>query len=168
MAVDFKNVQIDNIRSRGIAVDQKSKAKPKVLKNDGLEYVPEMYKAAARGQEEQFAAMMIDQMNKTIDRSKPDDSATDYYRQLLKGEQAKMMTETNKGQGLQKVILDQIYPHDQRNKFTFNRLKELQAAQRVYKKPAIEAAKSVESNSPVSINRGSQPTIAVPQEKTHE
>ena len=69
--------------------------------------------------EGQFTEYLINQMEKTIDRDSTDSSA-DYYRSLLNSERAKMMTKTNGGIGLQKVILDQIYPAHLRNKMNFD------------------------------------------------
>ena len=60
------------MRQRGISLDKNQRPKARVLKDDGLEYVPEMFKEAARAQEEQFAKLMIEQMNKVIIRINSD------------------------------------------------------------------------------------------------
>jgi Rod binding domain-containing protein len=82
--------------------------------SDPHENIPEDYKKVAKGLEQQFAQYMIEQMQKTI--GKEDDStAMNYYKELTQKEQAKMMTESKSGMGIQDLILDEIYPKKFRN-----------------------------------------------------
>ena len=102
----------------GIAVQTqpKQRAVDNSPKIDDREYIPKDYKKVAAGMEQQFAEMMLDQMNKTIDEANPEQGGMgmDYYKSLQKTERAKAMTAQN-SLGLQDVILDQIYPKRMRN-----------------------------------------------------
>ena len=77
--------------------------------------VPKPYQDVAKGMEKQFVQFMIDQMNKSVGESKKGDTANNYYKGLMNNEQAKIMTETGLGAGVQDLILDQIYPQHLRN-----------------------------------------------------
>lgn len=78
-------------------------------------HVPKEYMQVAEGMETQFANHMIQQMEKSINRSKPLNSAEDYYNSLLNYERAKKLATTGDGIGIKDVILDQIYyRHNQR------------------------------------------------------
>jgi Rod binding domain-containing protein len=84
---------------------------------DDTQYIPKQYKDVAANMEQQFAEMMIDQMNKTVQSGNEEedgDSGMDYYKSLQKSERAKMMTQ-QKSLGLQDMILNQIYPKRQRS-----------------------------------------------------
>ena len=75
--------------------------------------VPRRYKEVAEGMERQFVKHMIEQMDKTVQRMRSDSSADTYYRSLLHDEIANKVSQ-NGSLGLQDIILDQIYPRDQR------------------------------------------------------
>ena len=64
--------------------------------------------------EQQFIQYMIEQMKKTIDVANPESSALKFYKSMLNNYQADIMAARGEGLGLQKVILDQIYPQHQR------------------------------------------------------
>ena len=72
--------------------------------------IPKPYRDVARGMEQQFIQYMVEQMKRTIDPAKKASSALKYYHSVLNRHQADMMAKNNEGLGLQKVILDQIYP----------------------------------------------------------
>ena len=72
--------------------------------------VPKEYKEVATGMESQFADFLISEMRKTINKDEPESSASDFYESMLDNEYAQIMSKTRGGLGLQKVILDQIYP----------------------------------------------------------
>ncbi len=88
-------------------------SKKRVLKDD-FQYVPDDHKNVARGLEQQFAQYMLKQMNKSIGNG-PDDTAMNYYKDLNQTEQAKMLSNVKNGLGIQKLILDEIYPEKFRN-----------------------------------------------------
>lgn len=92
----------------------KEKVSPKFAR-DPFENVPKDFKKMASGLEQQFAEYMLKQMHNSIGRGQ-EDSAMDYYQDLNQKEQARMMTQVNNGLGLQKLILDEIYPEKFRNK----------------------------------------------------
>lgn len=97
--------------------NEREKHSPRVSR-DPFENVPQDFKKMASGLEQQFAEYMVKQMHTSIGRG-PEDSAMDYYQDLTQKEQARMMAEVNNGLGLQKLILDEIYPEKFRNKEAF-------------------------------------------------
>lgn len=94
--------------------EEKSKSSSRIAR-DPFENVPEDFKKMASGLEQQFAEYMLKQMHNSIGRGQ-EDSAMDYYQDLNQKEQARMMSAVNNGLGLQKLILDEIYPEKFRNK----------------------------------------------------
>jgi Rod binding domain-containing protein len=70
--------------------------------------IPDAYKKVAEGMEAQFTNHMIKQMNKSVNKSKQDTPAANYYNGLLDYERSKIMAK--QGTGLKEVILDQIVP----------------------------------------------------------
>ena len=87
--------------------------KPKKFE-DSSKYIPEKVKDFAKANEKAFAKLMLKEMNKSVSKYSNDASA-DFYQGLLTDEQAQAMVEKNNGLGLQKLILDQIYPEHLRN-----------------------------------------------------
>lgn len=86
-----------------------------VKKVDDRKYIPKEFVKVAKGLEQQFAEMMINEMNKTTgDDGTNDGVGMDYYKSLQNTERAKTLTEQNQ-LGLQDLILDQIYPKRMRN-----------------------------------------------------
>ncbi len=83
-------------------------------------FIPEPYKNVAEGMEKQFAEYMLEQMDNSIDRAEDGNSASDYYNSVMREERAEMMAK-NSELGLQKTILDQIYPERMRNQFAYQR-----------------------------------------------
>lgn len=83
-------------------------------------FIPEPYKNVAEGMEKQFADYMLEQMDNSIDRTDESSSASDYYDSVMRDERAGMMAK-NSELGLQKTILDQIYPERMRNQFAYQR-----------------------------------------------
>ncbi len=82
---------------------------------DEFENIPKPFKDAARGIEKQFVEFMVQQMHKTTGAPEDSNTATDYYNDLLYKEESNKMTEYKNGLGIQKLILDQIYPKKFRN-----------------------------------------------------
>lgn len=83
-------------------------------------FIPEPYKNVAEGMEKQFADYMLEQMDNSVDRTDESSSASDYYDSVMRDERAGMMAK-NSELGLQKTILDQIYPERMRNQFAYQR-----------------------------------------------
>lgn len=90
-------------------------------------FIPEPYKKVAEGMEKQFAQYMLEQMDNSIDRADDPSSAMDYYDSVMREERANAMA-SNSELGLQKVILDQIYPERMRNQFAYQRFLNSQPA----------------------------------------
>jgi len=88
------------------------------IKNDS-KYIPDPYKKVASSMETQFLNFMISKMKKTIDQEKPESSALEYYNGLINKERSNIMAENNGGLGIQKLILNQIYPSHLRNKASY-------------------------------------------------
>tara|TARA_R110000868_G_scaffold100128_1_gene275356 strand:+ start:20880 stop:21323 length:444 start_codon:yes stop_codon:yes gene_type:complete len=83
-------------------------------------FIPEPYKNVAEGMEKQFAEYMLEQMDNSVDRTDESSSSMDYYDSVMREERAEMMAK-NSELGLQKTILDQIYPERMRNQFSYQR-----------------------------------------------
>ena len=81
-------------------------------------FIPEEYKGVASAMEKQFVKHMIDNMDKTISRSKEESSAEEYYKSLLYDEFANKISQ-NDTMGLQDIILDQVYPRRLRNELAY-------------------------------------------------
>lgn len=119
-------------------------ANQRVPVSENEHYIPEPYKKVARGMEEQFANFMLEEMNKTTGDSSTD-SASQYYKGLMTAERAKIMSESDQGLGLKKVILEQIYPKRLRNKIAFeNFVARDKAQQAMLKKNSIEMYKKAD------------------------
>jgi Rod binding domain-containing protein len=71
--------------------------------------IPKVYKNIAEGMERQFLQYMLEKMKDTA-KTENQDSATKYYNSLMNNEHAKAMAKKDGGLGLQKMILQQIYP----------------------------------------------------------
>ena len=108
----------------------------RALSQDDVKYIPRPYRDVASGMEKQFAEFMINQMKKTTGESETG-TGMDYYKSLLTTERAKSMTENGGGLGLQKLILDQVYPKKFRNAQAYAQY-EMQANGNKINKPVIE------------------------------
>ncbi len=104
---------------KGISTEKTENAKniqnTGITKIDDRKFIPKEFVKVAQGLEQQFAEMMINEMNKTSgDEGAEDGIGMDYYKSLQNTERAKTLTEQNQ-LGLQDLILDQIYPKRMRN-----------------------------------------------------
>jgi Rod binding domain-containing protein len=61
-----------------------------------------------------------------INKDSKDSSAMDYYQGMINKERSSIMAKNNGGVGIQKLILDQIYPSHLRNNVTFEYFKRTQ------------------------------------------
>lgn len=95
------------------SADKNQKVKKNL--NDPFRYVPDDYKKVAQGLEQQFAEYMLKQMHNSIGSKDEDGTAMNYYQDLNQKEQAKIMSKVNSGLGIQKLIIDEIYPEKFRN-----------------------------------------------------
>lgn len=89
-------------------------------RTSNYKYIPKEYLNIAAAQEAQYMEFMIKKMNKTIGKEEKQGGALDYYNSLLDTKRANEMAVRNRGNGLQKTILDQIYPNRLRNEITYN------------------------------------------------
>ena len=79
-----------------------------------IEKAPAAYLEIARGMERQFVRYMIEQMRKTIKPTQSESTPLRFYQSMLFDYHADIMTQRNEGQGLQKMILKQIYSIDKK------------------------------------------------------
>ncbi len=93
-------------------------------KIDDRRYIPKQYQDVAKGLEQQFAELMINEMNKTMGEEDDAGPGMDYYKSLQNTERAKTLTEQNM-LGLQDVILNQIYPKRMRNEVAFKHYEDM-------------------------------------------
>lgn len=99
----------------------------KNIKNDveNRRFIPSEYKKVAESFEAQFAEQMLNEMNKqhNINNDSGDEendsSAMNFYKSLQTTDYAQKMAQQN-NLGLQKVILNQIYPQRLRNEIVYN------------------------------------------------
>ena len=128
LIADTVNQGVINLNSGREKMDISNKSSPISIDNhlkknifDDYKYVPKEYRELASNMESQFAKLMLDQMNNTVERSEGEnDSATNIYRDLLTTEQADLLSKNNGGLGLQDIALDQIYPKKFRNQANLN------------------------------------------------
>lgn len=144
------SIKITN-ESHSIPVNNKqakNRAGSPELIND-YKYVPEQYKDVAKGMEKQFAEFMISQMESTVG-STESNSAAKYYKSLMNSERANVMATKDQGLGLQKVILDQIYPQHMRTPEAYKNFLAQQDA-RIIKRNDIEMTnKNLEGKEPAN------------------
>ena len=102
------------------------KAKPIAIKNfksinksNDSKFIPDPYKKVASSMETQFLNFMISKMKNTINKNNPESSAIEYYNGLINKERSDIMAKNNGGLGIQKLILNQIYPPHLRNKASY-------------------------------------------------
>ena len=93
---------------------------------DDTKYIPKPYLEVAEGMEREFANIMMKQMNKTVGEAQAPSTGMGYYKGLLDDKRVNSMVKSNGGLGLQKLILDQIYPKRMRNEFAYNHYKRQQ------------------------------------------
>ncbi|MCK5882525.1 MAG: rod-binding protein [Bacteriovoracaceae bacterium] len=93
--------------------------KPAVQKTDD-KYIPKAYTDVASGMEKMFANMMIEQMNKTAGKVTADSPSSQFYKSLQSNQRADAMASQNGGMGVQRMILDQIYPKEMRTEANLN------------------------------------------------
>jgi Rod binding domain-containing protein len=119
------------------------------------QYVPTKFKKVASAMESQFAEFMLQQMQKTVNRNTADDSSSKYYKSLMNTERAKTLANQNGGLGIQKMILEQIYPKRYRNEIAFNHYEKM-SNPHAKKANQVEMSKpnSNNTNRPVSANDG--------------
>ncbi len=116
--------------------------------NESFKYVPTAFKKVAQGMETQFSEFMLNQMRKGTLLDEDDSSSMDYYKDLMDTETAQAMAKKEKGVGIQKVILDQMYPENLRTKENFE-IMEKKFSPQLTKKKAI--ANYEKSNSQISM-----------------
>ncbi len=104
------------------------------------QYIPEPYKKVAKGMESQFAQFMVEQMQKTVKKTTPESSAERYYNSLITQKRADRLSDKG-GLGIQKMILNQVYPNRLRNKITYEAYKQQQASL-LQKRDAIKMSPS--------------------------
>lgn len=61
--------------------------------------------------EEQYINNMLQELEKSNPSTQTDDSSMSYYKSLLRGERAKIMSQTENGLGIKDIILEEIYPN---------------------------------------------------------
>ena len=86
---------------------------------DNVKFIPDPYKKVASSMETQFLNFMISKMKNTINQNTPESSAVEYYNGLINKERSNIMAKNNGGLGIQKLILNQIYPPHLRNKASY-------------------------------------------------
>ena len=78
--------------------------------------------------EEEFSKIMINKMKETISHEDPQSTAEEYYQDLLTQKQAESLSSQNTGKGIQKLIMNQIYPEHIRTPSNFERFQQNEAS----------------------------------------
>jgi len=112
--MDIHRSHIQNHKTAEATQKEKQKRLARGVR-DEFKNIPKPFKEAARGIEQQFVEFMVQQMHKTTGAPEDSNTATNYYNDLLYKEESNRMTEHKNGLGIQKLILDQIYPKKFRN-----------------------------------------------------
>lgn len=95
------------------------------IKKENISDVPKEYREVAEGMESEFVNFLISEMRKTVNKEEEDSTAQDFYESMLDNEYSQILSKTRGGVGLQKIILDQIYPQLQNQK-KIEQFKEMQ------------------------------------------
>lgn len=162
------NLNTSTTNSRGYEVNPSKKAPV-----DNYQYVPKNYKNVAKKMESQFLEFMLKKMKDSITTDEPVSSEREFYDGLLNTEHANNMSETNRGKGIQKLILDEIYPQRLRNKYTYESM-EKRNAQNNFNHPKVEMSEPDLSVPKITIHKPSinveknQAIKAYQQEQTYE
>ncbi|MBC7429224.1 MAG: rod-binding protein, partial [Bacteriovorax sp.] len=147
-------ISVENDRHKPLATDQGKRI-------DDRQYIPAKYKEVAANMEQQFAEMMIDQMNKTVEESdEGGDAGMDYYKSMQKSDRAKSLTQQN-NLGLQDMILNQIYPKRMRTELGLKQY-EAQTNRIHHNLPSYKIDKKVDTiemgkNDSTSVSDGTTP-----------
>lgn len=96
-------------------------------------YIPESHIKAAKGMEKQFLEYMVQQMKKTVDKTKEPSTAMNYYDSVLTEKHTQALSDTDGGLGLREMILDQIYPEHMRTEANLRQHQQRQAGFKKYK-----------------------------------
>lgn len=91
------------------------KISPQNVQQNKYSKVPKEYLEVANGMEAQFINHMLDELDKTVQPTEPDSSATKYYKSLVNNERANIMAATENGLGIKDLVLKQIYPQFNKN-----------------------------------------------------
>ena len=70
--------------------------------------VPEEYRKFAQEQEAQFIKLMLEEMNKTVNKENPENQESQFYKSMLTDQYAQLISKQNGGIGLQQMILRQM------------------------------------------------------------
>ncbi len=139
---------------KGIAINTQKVFETDKPKIDDTQFIPKKFKDVASKMEQQFAEYMINEMNKTVEINQTDesDSSMDYYKGLLTTKRAEVMADQN-NLGLQKVILDQIYPKRLRNEFALKNYE--RQADLIHRN--LPSYKIVENNDKITMGKNESP-----------
>ena len=127
-------------------------------------YIPGEVKEFARGFEEQFAELMLKEMNKAVGSS-AGGTANNYYKSLMQKEQATRLTKNGGGLGIQDMILDDVYPERKRTKAHYQAY--LDNKNRFRKNSDITMNQTKPSTKNISVKK-QQAIQLVKPEKNHE
>ncbi|MBC7712486.1 MAG: rod-binding protein, partial [Rhizobacter sp.] len=148
-------ISVENNRPKALSTEQGQRI-------DDRKYIPAKYKEVAANMEQQFAEMMIDQMNKTVEENSDgeNDAGMDYYKSMQKSDRAKSLTQQN-NLGLQDMILNQIYPKRMRTELGLKQY-EAQTNRIHHNLPSYKIDKKVDTiemgkNDSTSVSDGTTP-----------
>jgi Rod binding domain-containing protein len=82
--------------------------------------IPKAYKNVAKAMESQFLNFLIKKMRDAVPKNEKSGAAENFYNSMLDDQYAKSISEQNDGKGIQKLILDQIYPQHLRKSVVQN------------------------------------------------
>jgi Rod binding domain-containing protein len=105
--------------------------------NEKYKHVPKEIIDVAEGMESQFINHMINEMRKSVNKTKPESQAERFYNSKIDEEYSKIMSETKNGLGLKEMIIEQLAPQYIRKP----QLAQTKAGLRTYQEQNVDSTK---------------------------
>lgn len=91
-------------------------------------YIPEDFKNFAEGQEKVFAQFLLKEFHKSIPKNTDNSTAGGIYESWMIDEQSDALSKSKDGIGIKDLILEEIYPREQRTKMRYDHYQRAMAA----------------------------------------
>jgi len=124
-----------------ISINNRPNIKKSADLPENRQYIPKPYIDGAKSMEKQFAQLMVKEMQKTAGKTS-NNTADNYYRSLLSSQYAEQLGQNRGGLGVQKLLLDQLYPRRLRSKIAFDTYQRMQQQQPYSKNQQVTIEKT--------------------------
>jgi len=88
-------------------------------RSNGKEFIPKPYLELAEKLEKQFYNLLLNEMEKTVEKTEPQSTAEEYYNSLLSDKHAEIFSQNPNNNGIKDLILNEVYPQRFRSKAVF-------------------------------------------------